>query len=299
MIRKVVDDFPIGSDVDKKRESISGLSDPFFWKVKTERWRGAVYVDANSQAWLVAAGLRYEREPSKDFYQRFMTSARADVKAFLPSADDRALLLREVNENRILARESAIEEWALSRVREARDAANGLSDGELTFADRDGRVRTLAKVTFLLAPPEVPGEPYELLIELEIVDWEHQRIWEWDEQVILAAISSCEGSWGTTVRATRMHSIDIVSEEELDALCHGDRSATRQGRMSPGAVTHTVHRKRLTESVIEGQAVKAVCGKWFVPRQDHTNLPMCQTCVTLDAFMGISPEDLQGAERRS
>lgn len=296
IIRKAVQDFPLGVDVDKKRENITGLTDPFFWKVKTDRWRGAVYVDQNDQPWLVAAGLRYEGE-SRDFYKQFMSGARSDPSVYLPTVEDREVLLREVNETLILEREAHLRDWALQKVREARSANDGFSQGSLTFTSRDGRTHLLAKVTFLLAKPETPGDPFGLLVELEITNWEFQALWEWDEQVILAAICSCEGSWGTTQTSTRMHSIDLATEDDLEATCRGERGADTPGHMTPGSATHTVHRQRLTESTVEGLAVKAVCGKWFVPRQDHASLPPCQTCETLNAYMGINPRIDQESDR--
>ena len=95
-IQKAVESFPIDGESDRLREGISGLTDPMFWKLKTSRWRGAVFEDPNTgQAWLVAAGLRAEGDKARDFYKVFMASVRRrGARHFLPTdADEQALLL--------------------------------------------------------------------------------------------------------------------------------------------------------------------------------------------------------------
>lgn len=79
-----MDDFPIDACA-KLRESISGIpSPPVYWKVKVNRWRGAVYEDADGQAWLIAAGTRTAGS-RKDFYKQFMSlSKHADMSTFYP-----------------------------------------------------------------------------------------------------------------------------------------------------------------------------------------------------------------------
>ena len=46
----------------------------------------------------------------------------------------------------------------------------------------------------------------------------------------------------------------------------------------PGSMSHYSHRKNLAEGAIEGTAVRAMCGVFFVPIQDHQNLPACPNC---------------------
>jgi hypothetical protein len=53
-------------DADAKHERIRAIDDHVLFKVKVQRWRGAVWIDADLQ-WLVAAGRR-EDGSSDDFY---------------------------------------------------------------------------------------------------------------------------------------------------------------------------------------------------------------------------------------
>jgi hypothetical protein len=54
------------ADDETPQERISAIDDQVLFKVKVQRWRGAVWVDADLP-WLVAAGQREEGSP-EDFY---------------------------------------------------------------------------------------------------------------------------------------------------------------------------------------------------------------------------------------
>ncbi|WP_199039626.1 hypothetical protein [Glycomyces salinus] len=65
-------------DPNSARERIRAIDDQILFKVKVQRWRGAVWVDASSQTpWLVAAGLR-EDGSADDFYEALVSRARDD-----------------------------------------------------------------------------------------------------------------------------------------------------------------------------------------------------------------------------
>jgi Protein of unknown function (DUF3039) len=285
IIRKAVGDF---EDVtgDRQRESISGLTDPPFWKVKIDRWRGAVYVDSDGQPWLVAAGRRYEGE-ARDFYKRFMATVAQSKDSVLPTPEDRAHLKRQLAEERLLAREHRTQELALDLVRQARGGSDGIASGVLHTADES---RAMAEVTVIYVPAE-DDAPHEVLVELNVVEWAEFALIEWDEQVMLSAICSCESRWGSTYTSRRLHSIEIQTDDELDLICNGGMSAGQPGAMAPGHVAHVVHRKRLTEKTIDGDPVRAICGKWFVPRQDHEAVPECPTCQALQTLFRLQTSD--------
>jgi hypothetical protein len=94
LISHVVDTFAESGE-EIRRETISGLSDPVFYKAKSARWRGAVYIDPDGQSWLVAAGLRREGEAT-DFYAWFTGRVHAcGPDEFLPTDEDQRRLRRE------------------------------------------------------------------------------------------------------------------------------------------------------------------------------------------------------------
>lgn len=281
LVRKAVEDFPPDLDVVKHRQSISGLTNPPYWKVRVERWRGAVYVDNNDQPWLVAGGLRYGGE-GKDFYARFMALVKAHgAEYFLPTEEDKFLLRSELAEGDFVAWErylaSAARDW-VCHARQTRDLVTGvvkMPAGEDLF-----------HVTVMYVPAN-EDTPHEFIVELIPKDWSLHRMIEWAEQVLLAAIHACESRWGHTFTNARMHSIEIDTLDELDAVCSGQHAAQRPGYMDPGFSAHVVHSVRLTENIISGDPVRGICGQWFVPRQDHENKPQCAQCRMLEEVFGL------------
>jgi hypothetical protein len=76
LLRKASEQFAAG---DTPHERIRAIDDVVLFKVKTGRWRGAVYSgdsDADVKDWLVAAGTREEGSPD-DFYAALYDEARA------------------------------------------------------------------------------------------------------------------------------------------------------------------------------------------------------------------------------
>jgi hypothetical protein len=42
-----------------------------------------------------------------------------------------------------------------------------------------------------------------------------------------------------------------------------------------------VSQKDLIHSQITGRPIRALCGKWWVPRRNPDDYPMCQACVEI------------------
>lgn len=289
LIQKAVDDFPVNPHVKKKRESISGLTNPAFWKVKVDRWRGAAFEDKDGQVWLVAAGHRYAGE-RKDFYKRFMTDvAKKGAEFFLPSERDLALYRDELSLLRLEERERHVQELAVGLLRLALKSAEHYAEGTLSLRWWSEDPATLAHVSLMveLPGPDEHDTPYELLIEISEMDWSYQDVLAWDEQVLLAALCPQEDRWGTTHTADRLHSLSIPTGAELEAMAQGDVASDPPGHFLPGSTSHTVHRARLTECTVEGEPVQGVCGRWFVPRQDHADRLQCPTCRDFAETLGL------------
>jgi hypothetical protein len=63
------------ADDQTPHERVAAIDDEVLFKVKAQRWRGAIWVDAGIP-WLVAAGLREEGSP-EDFYASLAARGRA------------------------------------------------------------------------------------------------------------------------------------------------------------------------------------------------------------------------------
>lgn len=296
LIQKAVDDFPIESDHEKKRESITGLTNPPFWKVKTERWRGAIYVNPDGgQAWLVAAGRRYGGE-AKDFYKQFMADVESKgAEFFLPSEADLTLRKKELSLNRLEVREERIKSQAVDLLARALKSEGHYAQMDLVHDSTAEESHTIGHVELLVELPS-SDEPLlpSLLIEVSKIDWSYFKIFAWDEQIMLSALCPEEDRWGTTHTDVRIHSLEVPSYAELQAMARGEVAKNPLGYFTPGKFTHTVHRARLTESTIEGEPVQGVCGRWFVPRQDHEGKPQCETCLTFVQTLEMRVESTKG-----
>jgi hypothetical protein len=279
IIRKAAEDFPVGVDADVKRESISGLTDPMWWKAKIgARWRGAVYVDDGGQAWLCAAGYRREGEGS-DFYKRFMATIAANGPAqYLPAQEDFDLLDAELKEMRFAAWESEVQSLAVTWAIECRESGlasytlNGPSGGPL------------AEVNLAFDEATVDGEGEglaDLYVEFACLDWSAVELLEWAESVVLTCIDDREQDWQVShIKDGRAYSLTLTSSE-VDRLFDRMAEPHVPGVCVPGHTAHYAHTARLVQSTIEGEAVKALCGKWFVPRQDHESLEPCAKCEVI------------------
>lgn len=87
LLRKAAGQFAAG---DIPHERIRSIDDVVLFKVKTGRWRGAVYTDepgADVQDWLVAAGTREEGSPD-DFYAALHAEARAARQRYNAEHDE-------------------------------------------------------------------------------------------------------------------------------------------------------------------------------------------------------------------
>ncbi len=77
----------------------------------------------------------------------------------------------------------------------------------------------------------------------------------------------------TTVSEARLRQI-VVAEQVSDL----GAETGPPGEMSPTTHAHYAPSRLLARATVEGLAVPALCGTWFVPRQDHVDMPVCGAC---------------------
>ena len=271
--------FITGEDQDVKRESISGLTNPVWWKVKTNRWRGAVYQDPNGIFWLCAADLRREGERT-DFYKQFMAEVeRSGPAGFLPTEDDQARLRLELAEARL-------DEWE-RRIHcdagEALVAAMDTKSADFTIASLTGDQPLCAvKVEVDLVNDDDPAQSVaEVLITIERLDWGQADLAEESDIIVLAAIQPDEQAWDVINLGGHPLYTLTMGAAELESLVGSHEPTATPGRTCAGTISHYAHKSRITEGAILGKGVRSLCGTWFVPRQDAELLPTCPSCEAL------------------
>ena len=55
--------------------------------------------------------------------------------------------------------------------------------------------------------------------------------------------------------------------------------------------SHYVKKEKIVESAVTGKAVKALCGKKWIPSRDPEKYPICPTCKEIFAGLKPSPKD--------
>lgn len=49
--------------------------------------------------------------------------------------------------------------------------------------------------------------------------------------------------------------------------------------------SHYVDKNKITESAVSGKAVRALCGKKWIPNRDPQKFPVCPTCKEIHASL--------------
>jgi hypothetical protein len=271
-------------DANTLRETISSVRDrPWFKQKYSSRWRGAAVILADGDeeiVWLGAAGYRRAGSP-EDFYATFASACADGSDAFLPLAEDTAV--RKVDEK--VTRRDA---WKLQLHLTALvltcaaydDVENPYSAQILTPDSAD-----LLTLTMTVVATEVHGAvALELLVELHPSSWEFPALCEAAGRVVRTAIEPTMEAWVTAPLADAGMSHWTVLTEEAIAAARSradsgqlDASA-RPGEVRLGTVAHYARVENLTHATVVGEAVRAICGHWFVPTADHEHLPRCATC---------------------
>ena len=65
----------------------------------------------------------------------------------------------------------------------------------------------------------------------------------------------------------------VLTEERLAPIDAGDHER----------FSHYVDKNKITESVVTGKPVRALCGKKWVPSRDPEKFPICPTCKEIHA----------------
>lgn len=70
----------------------------------------------------------------------------------------------------------------------------------------------------------------------------------------------------------------VLEEERVQSLEEGDHEK----------FAHYVRKEKITESMVTGKAVRALCGKKWVPSRDPEKFPICPTCKEI--YNGLKKE---------
>ena len=256
------------------------------------QWRGAVWRDESTSVhWLVAGGLaKGGHQDHEDFYKVVDRAHRSGAaRAWLPTDQDVRLLKIETA--------SAIDlGWQLDIQRMAYDALRGIATGGECEFDVPHPVparikpaeRTLAHVTVVVESVREDDVSWdEVVVEIAPTGrWMTDPLTQQATLRLLVSLHAPEQDWdvGDGIFSAK------VDPGRLQGRCDELAALVERGELAepvPGASAHLAHRGHLEEKTINGGAVRALCGVFFVPRQDHASLPACPACA---GALGQLPE---------
>lgn len=278
IIAKATDSFGLEAASDNFVGPIASSTKLRLLEIKIAQWRGGVWEDPETGVnWLVVAGLaKGEHQDHDDFYVRVKReNDKGDPDRWLPTDSDRRLLKQETMARLLTSWELSVQAQMLDALRAVHSGGSIRVEVAHPYPDKG----LLAQLTFVVTPVRESG--YEAdEIELEIVP--------------AAGFVGSNLSWQLTIRALISFSPPEQSWDrykdsfanigepgawtarlvELEALVDHRELA----ESVPGTHSHYTHRQHLAGRTIDGRAVRALCGAYFVPTQDHEALPPCPTC---------------------
>ena len=278
IIAKAMASFGMDASADNHAGLIVSSTRLRLMEIRAGQWRGGVWRDEESGVhWLVAAGLaKGEHQDRDDFYQRVQReNDSGGSAAWLPTEADVRLLKRETAARLITA-------WELNIQRQLLDALREIHSGGTVRIDIAHPVRADERVCVV----EIEGVPVrdesyeadEITVEIlaERAYAGSDLVWQLTVRALIT-LSPPEQGWDrykdtySTIAEPGYFTTRVAALESLVAENALEESV-------PGDHAHYAHRQHLAGNTIEGKAVRAMCGVYFVPTQDHDSLPCCPTC---------------------
>ena len=82
--------------------------------------------------------------------------------------------------------------------------------------------------------------------------------------------------------------LGIETDSDTDLLTRPDLEEDDGGH---DRFAHYVKKEKITESAVTGKAVRALCGKKWIPSRAPEKYPICPTCKEIYAGLKPKPED--------
>lgn len=278
------DQFAGEDDIGTLRETISAVNDrQWFKQTYSARWRGAAVVldkDDEETAWLGAAGYHRAGSP-EDFYEEFARRCHSGSDAFLPTDEDVTL-------RRIEAKVARQDAWKLQLHLTALvllDAAinNPEHTYNTTVLSPDSTELLTLSMLVVLTDDE-GATAHELVVEVVPAGWEHQNLYERASIIVKTAIEPQFETWTSAPLNDNAESHwTLLTAEAMSAARAAADSGTlsadaRPGEVRLGTIAHYSHHDHIAYASVHGEAIRAMCGHWFVPTADHESKPVCGTC---------------------
>ena len=260
------------------------------WKeVRSEQWRGLVtQPETESRWWLLHAGLKRTGDRS-NVYDQVERLSEAEIKSLYPVQDDRDLLVLETSA-------MANRRWRMDCLTTLIDAiASAANASEMQYPAElpppPGRTVSPLNIEVELVRLDYEEDPtfetpVEVLLSLRLLDWDDDVIRQAVVPQLVGFMDPQKERWSvhTVEGKVTVYSVEIT-EVRLSQLTAAVELGAMEGASLAGAIVaptnnsaHYVAKSTLVEAYVDGMEVRALCGQWFVPTQDHTEKPVCLSC---------------------
>lgn len=248
-------------------------------EIKSSQWRGGVWWDSKHDvSWLVVAGLaKGGHEDHDDFYNRIARgNTNGDTTPWLPTDQDVRLLKRETAARISTDWECDIQRQLLENLRAIQHGGSTRFTVALPVLEK-GRLATITIEVAAIREPDYEADEITVEITPERGYAGGKLLWQLTTRVLISLNPPDQG-WDRTadlfsnIAEPGSWSARVVELETLTAQ-------NTLAESTPGEHAHYTHQKNLAEKTVNGTAVRALCGAYFVPTQDHGTMPHCPTCT--------------------
>ena len=283
VVAKAVESFGAEAADDNFVGPISSATGLRLLEIKQSQWRGGVWQDPDSDVcWLVVAGLaKGGHEDRDDFYNRVKRENDAgDLRLWLPTEQDIRLLKQETAARLRTEWELEVQGAVLDALSEAQAGGHQRIDVDHPVPQQGHMARIDLTVT------AVRNDGYEAdEVVIDIIPEDRYAgsnlLWQLTLRVLIS-IEPPEQAWdrlGDSYSNIGEPGTWTKRVDDLTALVQRAELAVSE----PGTTCHYTHRDHLAGKTINGEAVRALCGAYFVPTQDHESMPRCPVCEELIA----------------
>jgi hypothetical protein len=248
-------------------------------EIKAGQWRGGVWHDRELDVcWILVAGLaKGSHEDRDDFYKSVAReNDSGDPTRWLPTAEDTRLLKRERSAQ-------LLTEWELTTQQQVLDGLRKVCNGGQTRFEILHPIAKLGRMaTVTMEVVEVRDDGYEadeivLIIAPEPRHAGSNLLWKTTTRVLIS-LNPPEQGWDR---------VNYTYSNIAEPGYWGERVVELEGLMMrkalaesiPGQVAHYSHREHIVGSVVDGTALRALCGVFFVNTQTPDDLPPCPECT--------------------
>ncbi|MFC7449705.1 DUF3039 domain-containing protein [Rhodococcus daqingensis] len=282
VIAKAAELYGSDPDNDPTPQPIASASDPRLLKFRLGQWRAAIWSDPDTGVrWLCAAGLaKGGHRDRDDFYEQIADRVqRGHGSDLLPTEHDRVLLRRETAT-------WLLTEWELHIQSDVAYCLVDLAETSVaSFRIRHPTRNTdLAFVTVKLTVDAPHMEEFQVDI-----DWRsnHQGSHLGIVLVrrVLTSIAPSAQEWDVH-RWSYSQIVEYGHRARRVAELHHTASTQELLAHDPGSVSHYVHTLHIARSSVEGGAIRALCGVFFVVTQDRADKDVCPACQEQIAMTG-------------